>query len=127
VGRVEGETGAAPGREEHYRLADDGRESRSGFGSGKVNVPERGDRYRVVGAVRTRCGGTSSVEQRRHLLLGHHAVVRAVAAAAGGEVGLRPLSERERGQQQRKAEDGQQQEAQEFAHGSSVTEESALR
>ena len=54
-------------------------------------------------------------------------MVRAVAAAAGGEVGLRSLSERERGQQQREAEDGQQQEAQEFAHESSVTEESALR
>ena len=61
-----------------------------------------------------RCGGLDAVEQLLHLLGRHHAVVRAVAAAAGGEVGLRSLSERERGQQQRKAEDGQQQEAQEF-------------
>ena len=74
-----------------------------------------------------RWGGLDAVEEPLHLLRGHRAVVRAVAAAAGGEVGLRSLSERERGQQQREAEDGQQQEAQEFAHESSVTEESALR
>lgn len=123
-------SGARPGcnlrglqRERVWRLQQSGLR-----GAARQVLLVQGDRCRgIQRALAMYCRKVVAIEQRLHLLGRHPAVVRTVAAAARRQVGLRVLSQRERRQNQRKAEDGQQCEAEESAHGSSVAENSLTR
>jgi len=93
----------------------------------KVLSVERDGCRGIQGALAVYGCKLMAVEQRLHLLRGHPAVVCAVAAAARRQVVLRVLSQRKRRQNQRKAEDGQQNEAKESAHGNSVAKNRRVR
>lgn len=103
-------------------MTDDLRKCRRGSGSGEIDVAQRRDQRRV-GWAALRDGGKVSARRGRAVAVHHHrAVMSTVAPATQGEIRLRPLGQRESGQDQRKAEDQQQHEAEETPHDSSIAE-----